>query len=185
MTSPTNNIEWIALKPDELPTSAKEFQQAFNAEVIGQEQAQAIALTAHERAHNPLRDPTKPIAIYVLIGPSRTGKTRTAKTTAKITHKDENALTVIEAGDYMERHQMLDLTGATPTYVGYVRPDEVRRLEPTEVDGTSKISAHNLRRVRLNSESDIDIVCIKKHTTHYPHRRLSDESHDSAAEASV
>lgn len=162
MTTTNQNIDWFVLNPDQMPASAEDFKRKFNADVIGQEKAQEIALNAFERANNPLRDPTKPIAIYVLVGPSRTGKTRTAKITSKIVHKDENALTIIEAGDYVERHQMLDLTGATPTYVGYQRPDEVKRLGKEEVDGTSKISGHNLRRVRLNSQSEIDIVCINE-----------------------
>ncbi len=157
-----NKVEWVILEPAVLDPDSAAFQHEFNRAVVGQEQAQAIALQARERFKNPLRDPTKPIAVYVLIGPSRTGKTRTAKTCAKLFHGSEEALTIIEAGDYVEKHQMLDLTGATPTYVGYVRPDEVRRLGKDEVDGTSKVSAHNMRRMRGASTTDLDIVCINE-----------------------
>jgi ATP-dependent Clp protease ATP-binding subunit ClpC len=162
MTTANESIEFLVLNPDELPADAREFDKKFQSTVIGQEQARSVALTAYERAHNPLRDPHKPIGCFVLIGPSRTGKTLTAKACAKLFHGDEEALTILEAGDYMEKHQMLDLTGATPTYVGYTNPRDVKALDKDAVDPTSKISAHNLRRKRLNSSSQVDILCINE-----------------------
>jgi hypothetical protein len=155
-------VEWIVLDPDELPRDTKTFKQTFGDNIVGQPNAEKVAVSAFERANNPLRNKKKPLGIYVLIGPSRTGKTKTGKVMAKGFHGDEDAVTVLEMGDYIEQHQMLDLTGAGPTYVGYMKPEDVAKLKPEDIDPTSKVSAHNMRRVRLGSKSDVNVVILNE-----------------------
>lgn len=160
--STNSNVEWIVLDPDELPADASAFRQHFGSHIVGQPNAERVALAAYERAQNPLRDMTKPIGIYVLIGPSRTGKTETGKVLAKFIHQDETAVTVVEASDFIERHLMTSLTGSSNTYVGYLSPQEVAKLDKRSVDPTSIVSGHNMRRVRLDSQSKIDVVIINE-----------------------
>lgn len=150
----------VILQPDEIDTNSSAFLSVFKELLIGQPQAEKIALAAFEAINNPLRDKKRPIGVYALIGPSRTGKTYTARILAKLLHMDENALTKINCGDYVNEHQLLELKGAPPSYVGYVEPATVRKLAPSDVDGTSKLSQHNLKRVRLNSSREIDIVVL-------------------------
>ncbi|MGH7485450.1 MAG: hypothetical protein ACREMY_07565, partial [bacterium] len=64
MSTENSNVEWIILDPDELPEDAKSFQKQFGKRIVGQPNAEAVALSAVERAQNPLRDKTKPIGIY-------------------------------------------------------------------------------------------------------------------------
>jgi hypothetical protein len=155
-------VQWIVLDPDELPRDTKSFKQTFGDNIVGQPNAEKVAVSAFERANNPLRNKKKPLGIYVLIGPSRTGKTKSGKVMAKGFHGDEDAVTVLEMGDYIEQHQMLDLTGAGPTFVGYMKPEDVAKLKPEDIDPTSKISTHNLRRVRLGSKSDVNVVILNE-----------------------
>lgn len=139
------------------------FINQFNEKVIGQPDAERIALMAHSAIHNPLRDKTRPIGIYFLIGPSRTGKSLTAEALAELLHGDKNALIRVQASDYMSAAQLLDLKGAPPMYIGYRDPQNPEnKVAETESDPTSLISGHNMNRVRLGSQSAVDIIVIEE-----------------------
>ena len=151
------------LHTDEPSVQEELFRHQFNKRVIGQPDAERIALMAHSAIHNPLRDKARPIGIYFLIGPSRTGKSLTAEALAELLHGDKNALTRVQASDYMTEAQLLDLKGAPPMYIGYRDPQDPKNaLTDTDLDPTSLISGHNLKRVRLGSQSAVDIVVIEE-----------------------
>lgn len=136
------------------------FVERFRKLVIGQPDAEEIARMVHEAILNPLRDKKRPLGVFALIGPSRTGKTKTARALAKLFHNDEDALTKIDCGDYLSSHQIIDLKGAPVTYKGYIEPAEVAMLGSDEKDPTSKISPHNMKRVRRHSRSVVNIVLL-------------------------
>lgn len=154
--------KWLVLNTDQIGPDAEQFQQNFGSYVIGQPNAEKVALMAFESANNILRDKTKPIGVYVLIGPSRSGKSYTGRIAAKLIHGDENAVTELEGGEYQEEHQVLELKGAPPSYKGYMGPEEKAKLTASDIDSTSSVSEHNLRRVRLNSKSSINVVIINE-----------------------
>ena len=156
----TNTVT-IELDPSRVNLSEEWFVSQFAERVIGQPDAQQIALQAYNAAHNPLRDMSRPIGIYLLIGPSRTGKTLTAETLALLLHGNRDALIRLQGGDYREEHQVLDLKGSPPSYVGYKDPTEEKgKLAESDVDPVSVISNHNLKRVRLGSDSPVNIVLL-------------------------
>lgn len=156
-----NNSLTIKLDPSRVNLSEEWFVSRFAERVIGQPEAQQVALQAYNAANNPLRDMSRPIGIYLLIGPSRTGKTLTAETLALLLHGNKDALIRLQGGDYRQEHQVLDLKGAPPSYVGYKDPsDEKGKLAEDQVDPVSVISNHNLKRVRLGSSSTVNIVLL-------------------------
>lgn len=137
------------------------FTEAFGNKVIGQPEALDIASRAYTAAHNPLRDMSRPLGTYFLIGPSRTGKSYTAETLALLFHGDKDALTRLQAGDYEHPAQVLDLKGAPPMFTGYKDPtDKENKVDGDDIDPTSIISTHNLERVRKGSQSKVNIVVI-------------------------
>lgn len=151
----------IPLDPTFINGGEEWFVRRFEEHVIGQPEALQVALQAYNAAHNPLRDLSRPIGIYLLIGPSRTGKTLTAETLALLMHGNKNAMVRLQGGDYRQEHQMLDLKGAPPSYIGYKDPaDEKEKLAPSDIDPTSVISNHNLNRVRMGSDSQVNIILI-------------------------
>lgn len=156
-----NNRVTMKLDPTRANLSEEWFARQFSEQVIGQPDALAVALQAYNAANNPLRDLSRPIGIYLLIGPSRTGKTLTAETLALLLHGNRDSLIRLQGGDYRQEHQVLDLKGAPPSYVGYKDPgDEKGKLAENEVDPVSVISNHNLRRVRLGSSSTVNIILL-------------------------
>jgi len=153
----------VILNTSESTADAQDFVKNFTRFLIGQPQAKTLALDLIEKINNPLRNRKKPIGVYVVVGPTGTGKTRTAKTLARLLHDDESALTKIDMGDFGEPHQLMDLKGGSVTYKGHVSIDEVKKLKADEVDATSRLSPHNLKRVRRFSHCGINVVLLDEY----------------------
>ncbi len=165
------NINTVTINLDPSRVNQKEewFVRQFSKQVIGQPEALQVALQAYDAANNPLRDMSRPIGIYLLIGPSRTGKTLTAETLALLLHGNKDALIRLQGGDYRQEHQLLDLKGAPPSYVGYKDPAEGKgALAENEVDPVSVISSHNMKRVRLGSDSTVNIILVDESEKAHP-----------------
>jgi hypothetical protein len=139
-----------------------QFMDFFRKRVIGQPNAESLAQMVFERRNSKLRNMRRPIAVVVAVGPSRTGKSYTGQVMAEFEHGDIGACTEIEGADYTEKHQMQDLKGAPPSYIGGLSRKEKKELKPEDEDPRSKISNHNLRRVRLHSKSEVNVVIINE-----------------------
>jgi type VI secretion system protein VasG len=99
--------------------------------VIGQRHAlEAISRRIQtSRAH--LDNPSKPIGVFLLAGPSGVGKTETALALAETLYGGESNLITINMSEFQEAHTVSTLKGAPPGYVGYgeggVLTEAVRR----------------------------------------------------------
>eukprot|EP00831_Metopus_contortus_P083756 TRINITY_DN9347_c0_g3_i1.p1 TRINITY_DN9347_c0_g3~~TRINITY_DN9347_c0_g3_i1.p1 ORF type:complete len:400 (+),score=91.58 TRINITY_DN9347_c0_g3_i1:82-1281(+) len=71
------------------------------------------------RARAGLKDPAKPIASFIFLGPTGVGKTELARALAENLFDDERAMIRIDMSEYMEKHSVARLIGAPPGYVGY------------------------------------------------------------------
>jgi type VI secretion system protein VasG len=87
--------------------------------VIGQRHGlEAIARRIQtSRAH--LDNPSKPIGVFLMAGPSGVGKTETALALAETLYGGENNLITINMSEFQEAHTVSTLKGAPPGYVGY------------------------------------------------------------------
>ena len=99
--------------------------------VIGQEEALGTVARAVRRARAGVQSPTRPIASFLMLGPTGVGKTELAKALAEFLFDDERALVRLDMSEYMEKHSAALLVGAPPGYVGYeeggVLTNKVRR----------------------------------------------------------
>ena len=66
-----------------------------------------------------LQDPKKPIASFIFLGTTGTGKTELAKALADYLFNDESMMTRIDMSEYQEKFSVTRLIGAPPGYVGY------------------------------------------------------------------
>jgi energy-coupling factor transporter ATP-binding protein EcfA2 len=71
------------------------------------------------RARSGLKDPNRPIASFIFLGPTGVGKTELARALAEFLFDDERAMIRIDMSEYQERHTVARLIGAPPGYVGY------------------------------------------------------------------
>nr|WP_154324518.1 type VI secretion system ATPase TssH [Pantoea sp. 201603H] len=84
---------------------------------------QGISLTAIAQrlraAKTGLTSENGPQGVFLLVGPSGTGKTETALTLADVLYGGEKSLITINLSEYQEPHTVSQLKGSPPGYVGY------------------------------------------------------------------
>jgi ATP-dependent Clp protease ATP-binding subunit ClpA len=131
--------------------------------VVGQDGGVQAALDAVARSRNPLRDMNRPVSIIYLLGPSRTGKTLIARMIAKLLHGNEEALTKINGGNYKEKHQVAQLIGAPPGYLGHKPGDDEEgngKAPAGKKDKHAKLTQRNLDASRMGSDCPVSVVLI-------------------------
>lgn len=87
--------------------------------IIGQEEAVSAVSRAIRRSRSGLKDPKRPNASFIFLGPTGVGKTELAKTLAEYLYDKETSMVRIDMSEYMERFAVSRLVGAPPGYVGY------------------------------------------------------------------
>jgi ATP-dependent Clp protease ATP-binding subunit ClpB len=87
--------------------------------VVGQDPALVAVAKAVRRARAGVQNPNRPIASFLMLGPTGVGKTELAKALAELLFNDERALVRLDMSEYMEKHSAALLVGAPPGYVGY------------------------------------------------------------------
>ena len=96
-----------------------DLKAAMQRRVVGQPHALDAVAQAIQTSRAKLTDPRKPIGVFLLVGPSGTGKTETALTLADLMYGGEQNLTVINMTEFKEEHKVSLLMGSPPGYVGY------------------------------------------------------------------
>src|SRR5213079_837926 len=78
-----------------------------------------------------LDNPSRPVGVFLLAGPSGVGKTESALALAETLYGGESNLITINMSEFQEAHTVSTLKGAPPGYVGYgeggVLTEAVRR----------------------------------------------------------
>jgi type VI secretion system protein VasG len=106
-------------------------KHAMEARILGQPHALEAVAQAIRTSRAGLTDPRKPIGVFLMVGPSGTGKTETALTLADLLYGGEQNVTVLNMSEFKEEHKVSLLMGSPPGYVGYgeggVLTEAVRR----------------------------------------------------------
>ncbi len=87
--------------------------------VIGQRHALDTIARRIQTSRARLDNPNRPIGVFMLVGPSGTGKTETALTLAEALYGGEQNLISINMSEFQEAHTVSTLKGSPPGYVGY------------------------------------------------------------------
>jgi len=99
--------------------------------VLGQDHALDAIARRIQTSRARLDNPSRPVGVFLLVGPSGTGKTETALALADALYGGERNLITINMSEYQEAHTVSSLKGSPPGYVGYgeggVLTEAVRR----------------------------------------------------------
>jgi ATP-dependent Clp protease ATP-binding subunit ClpC len=94
-------------------------EDALKERIVGQAAAVEAVSDAIRRARSGLKDPDRPIGVFLFMGPTGVGKTEMAKALAGFMFDDDAALLRVDMSEYREPHTVSRLFGAPPGYVGY------------------------------------------------------------------
>ena len=94
-------------------------EEALHEKVVGQDEAIHNIAKAVRRARAGLKDPRRPIGVFMFLGPTGVGKTYLARVLADFMFGSEEAMIKLDMSEFMEKHNVSRLIGAPPGYVGY------------------------------------------------------------------
>jgi ATP-dependent Clp protease ATP-binding subunit ClpA/ActR/RegA family two-component response regulator len=87
--------------------------------VVGQPAALTRIVPFVQMYQARLSPPDRPAGIFLLLGPTGTGKTRTVEALAEILHGSPKHLLKVDCAEYQSDHEVAKLIGAPPGYVGH------------------------------------------------------------------
>jgi type VI secretion system protein VasG len=93
--------------------------EALKQRIIGQDHALEMIARRIQTSRAGLENPSKPIGVFLLCGPSGVGKTETALALAEALYGGEQNIIAINMSEFQEAHTVSTLKGAPPGYVGY------------------------------------------------------------------
>jgi len=94
----------------------KSLDKRIKTKVYGQDEAIDKIVEAVLVSKSGLREKNKPVGSFLLVGPTGTGKTETAK---QLAEELDCKLVRFDMSEYQERHSVSKLIGAPPGYVGH------------------------------------------------------------------
>ncbi|MCK4356908.1 ATP-dependent Clp protease ATP-binding subunit, partial [Candidatus Bipolaricaulota bacterium] len=100
-------------------------EEKIHERLIGQGDAVEAISRSIRRAYAGVKNPRRPVGVFMFLGPTGVGKTELSKTLAEFLFGDEDALIRVDMSEYMERFSVSRLTGAPPGYVGYEEAGEL------------------------------------------------------------
>jgi ATP-dependent Clp protease ATP-binding subunit ClpA len=123
---------------------ASELVDLLSQKVVGQPAAIQHIVPYIQLAQAGLAPRGRPIGVFLLLGPTGTGKTRTVEVLAEVLHGSDKRFLRVDCGEFQMEHDIAKLIGAPPGYVGH------RETVPV-------LTQQNLKAV-TSEHSDISIV---------------------------
>ena len=93
--------------------------EALHRLIIGQDDAINDIVSIYQMYVTGLCAPGRPIANFLFLGPTGTGKTRTVEATAEALVDNPNAVVKIDCAEFQHSHEIAKLLGSPPGYLGH------------------------------------------------------------------
>jgi len=87
--------------------------------VVGQSTATKAIVPYVYMYQSGLAPEGRPAGVFLLLGPTGTGKTKTVEAIAELLHGSEKNVVKIDCGEFQMEHEMAKLIGAPPGYLGH------------------------------------------------------------------
>src|SRR5207248_5852901 len=109
---PSPSIPRILENPGDLIT-------LLSQKVVGQATATKAIVPYVYRYQSGLAPEGRPAGVFLLLGPTGTGKTKTVEAIAELLHGSERKIVKIDCGEFQMEHELAKLIGAPPGYLGH------------------------------------------------------------------
>jgi ATP-dependent Clp protease ATP-binding subunit ClpA len=112
-------ISPVAMRPRFGSSGAGDLREELMTRVVGQPQALAQIVPYVQMHQAGLSPEGRPAGVFLLLGPTGTGKTRTVEALADVLHGREKHMLKVDCGEFQMEHEVAKLIGAPPGYLGH------------------------------------------------------------------
>ena len=102
-----------------VPATKADLANYFASKLVGQPNAAARILPFIQTFRAGLNHANRPIGVFLLLGPTGTGKTRTVEVLADALHGNSQQYLRVDCGEFQLDHEVAKLIGAPPGYLGH------------------------------------------------------------------
>jgi CheY-like chemotaxis protein/energy-coupling factor transporter ATP-binding protein EcfA2 len=101
------------------PRPSSDLVTLLSRKVVGQSAATKAIVPYVYMHQSGLAPEGRPAGVFLLLGPTGTGKTKTVEAIAELLHGSEKKIVKIDCGEFQMEHEMAKLIGAPPGYLGH------------------------------------------------------------------
>jgi ATP-dependent Clp protease ATP-binding subunit ClpB len=109
----------MKLDPSIRSTELLEFENNFHSKIVGQDEAVDSLVNMYQIFRVGLHPPGRPIANFLFLGPTGSGKTRTVEVLAELLFSDPRAVIKIDCAEFQHSHEIAKIIGSPPGYLGH------------------------------------------------------------------
>ena len=95
----------------------------LSSRVVGQAHALEHIVPSIQLHRSGLAPEGRPVGVFLLLGPTGTGKTRTVEALAEVLYGEARSVVKIDCGEFQSEHEVAKLIGAPPGYVGHAQTE--------------------------------------------------------------
>src|SRR5712664_2817839 len=103
----------------ETPAPVDDLVVLLSQKVVGQPAAMQCIVPYVYMFQAGLAPEGRPAGVFLLLGPTGTGKTKTVEAIAELSHGSEKQIVKVDCGEFQMEHEMAKLIGAPPGYLGH------------------------------------------------------------------
>ena len=98
---------------------AEDLTAVLSQKVVGQPAATKVIVPYIQMFQAGLAPEGRPVGVFLLLGPTGTGKTKTVEALAEVLHGSEKNVLKVDCGEFQMEHEVAKLIGAPPGYLGH------------------------------------------------------------------
>jgi ATP-dependent Clp protease ATP-binding subunit ClpA/CheY-like chemotaxis protein len=101
------------------PETTANLATVLSQKVVGQPAATSLIVPYVQMFQAGLSPEGRPVGVFLLLGPTGTGKTKTVEALAEVLHGSAKNILKIDCGEFQMEHEVAKLIGAPPGYLGH------------------------------------------------------------------
>ncbi len=101
------------------PDLTEDLSYVLSQKVVGQPAATKVIVPYVQMYQAGLSPEGRPVGVFLLLGPTGTGKTKTVEALAEVLHGSEKNVLKVDCGEFQMEHEVAKLIGAPPGYLGH------------------------------------------------------------------
>ncbi|MCX6591699.1 MAG: AAA family ATPase [Acidobacteria bacterium] len=109
----------MSLDPTRTGREASQLERDLRRLIVGQEEAIEQIVNMYQMNLTGLNAPGRPIANFLFLGPTGSGKTRIVEATAEALLKNPKSVIKIDCAEFQHSHEIAKLIGSPPGYLGH------------------------------------------------------------------